>query len=149
LSVPAPEAGFVVDCSVSAAWLFEEQADDYTEAALDALASAPALAPGSWILEMLNALLMLERRRRLTASDAVQALRLLRRLPVHLQAAQAGPIELHALASRHQLTSYDAVYLNLALTSGLPLATRDKALARAATDCGVGVWAPDPGELTP
>jgi predicted nucleic acid-binding protein len=56
---------------------------------------------------------------------------------------------LHALASRHQLTSYDAVYLNLALTSGLPLATRDKALARAATDCGVGVWAPDPGELTP
>jgi predicted nucleic acid-binding protein len=61
--VPAPEAGFVVDCSVSAAWLFEEQADDYTEAALDALASAPALAPGSWILEMLNVLLMLERRR--------------------------------------------------------------------------------------
>lgn len=149
MSLPAPEAGFVVDCSVSAAWLFEEQADRYTEAALDALAAAPALAPGSWTLEMLNVLSMLERRQRLSASDAVQALRLLRRLPVHLEASQAGPIELHALASRHQLTSYDAVYLDLALTRELPLATRDKALARAATDCGVGVWVPDPVQRAP
>ena len=40
MNPPSPPPGFVVDCSVSAAWIFEEQSDDYTEAALDALARA-------------------------------------------------------------------------------------------------------------
>lgn len=136
-------SGFVVDCSVSVAWFFEEQADAYTEAALDALQSAPALAPAWWSVEVLNVLLMLERRGRLTPTDAVQALRLMQRLPVLTRPTQANPFELHALASRHRLTSYDALYLDLALSTGLPLATRDKVLARAAEDSGVGVWTPD------
>jgi len=55
---------FVVDCSVSIAWLFDEQADDYTEAALNALVGTFAVAPRWWNVEVLNALLTLERRRR-------------------------------------------------------------------------------------
>lgn len=94
---------FVVDCSVSIAWLFDEQADDYTEAALDLL-------------------------------------RHLQRLPVRLQESRASLFELHALAIRHQLSSCDARYLDAALVTGLPLATRDKALQQAAVDSGVGVW---------
>lgn len=136
-------AGFVVDCSVSVAWLFDEQADAYTEAALDAIAQQPALAPAWWPVEMLNVLLMLERRGRLSASDAVEALRQTQRLPVHTRPTTSSPFELHALASRYRLTSYDTLYLDLALTTGAPLATRDKALAQAAVGCGVGVWQPD------
>ena len=49
-----------VDCSVSIAWLLEEQADDYTEAALDALASGHAVAPRWWNVEVVNVLLTLE-----------------------------------------------------------------------------------------
>ena len=92
---------------------------------------------------MLNVLLMLERRGRLTAAEAVDALRQSQRLPVRTQLSASNPFELHALASRYRLTSYDTLYLDLALSTGTPLATRDKALAQAAMDCGVGVWRPD------
>lgn len=132
---------FVVDCSVSIAWLFDEQADDYTEAALDALGGAFAVAPRWWNVEVLNVLLTLERRGRLVANKAVELLRHMQRLPVHLRESQASVFELHALALRHRLSSYDALYLETALATGLPLATRDKALRQAAIESGVGVWA--------
>ncbi len=131
---------FVVDCSVSIAWLFDEQADDYTEAALDAMVGAFAVAPRWWSIEVLNVLLTLERRKRLAAGKAVDLLRHLQRLPVRLHESRASLFELHALAIRHQLSSYDALYLDAALVTGLPLVTRDKALQQAAMESGVGVW---------
>jgi predicted nucleic acid-binding protein len=131
---------YVVDCSVSIAWLLEEQADDYTEAALDALASGHAVAPRWWNVEVVNVLLTLERRKRITTGKAVELLRRLQNLPIRLRDSTASAFELHALAAQHQLTSYDALYLEAALADGLPLATRDKALQQAANACGVGVW---------
>lgn len=131
---------FVIDCSVSIAWLFDEQADDYTEAALNALVGSFAVAPRWWNVEVLNVLLTLERRKRLAAGKAVDLLRHMQRLPVHLRESQASVFELHALAIQHQLSSYDALYLEAALATGLPLATRDKALQQAAIESGVGVW---------
>lgn len=50
--------------------------------------------------------------------------------------------EIVALARKHQLSTYDASYLDLALRKGLPLATQDKALIRAAADCGVALFQP-------
>lgn len=135
------EAGlFVVDCSVAIAWLFDEQADAYTEAALGALAGSFAVAPRWWGVEMLNVLLALERRGRLAHGRAMEALRLVHRLPIRLHDSRSSLFELHALALRHQLTSYDALYLDSALANGLPLATRHKALIQAAAETGVGTW---------
>lgn len=136
----APAGLFVVDCSVSIAWLFDEQADDYTEAALDALVTAHAIAPRWWNVEVLNVLLTLERRKRLATGKAVELLRHLQRLPVRLHETRGSVFELHALANAHQLSSYDALYLETALATGLPLASRDKALQQAAIRSGVGVW---------
>jgi len=41
------------------------------------------------------------------------------------------------LAAQHGLTTYDAAYLELAIRRGLPLATLDVSLARAARAEGV------------
>lgn len=140
--VVADPAVFVVDCSVSIAWLFEAQADAYTEAALDALPGAFGVAPRWWQVEVLNVLLSLERRGRLLPGKAVETLRHLQSLPIRLRESTSSIFELHALALRYQLTSYDALYLEAALAMGLPLATRDKALQQAAQESGVGVWSP-------
>jgi predicted nucleic acid-binding protein len=133
---------FTVDCSVSMAWLFDEQSDIYTEAALDALSQGHAVAPQWWPIETINVLLVLERRNRLSSLQATQLLRHLHCLPVELKATQSSPIELHALAHQNKLSSYDALYLDIALNARLPIATRDKRLRQAAIDCGVGVWEP-------
>jgi predicted nucleic acid-binding protein len=49
-------------------------------------------------------------------------------------------IELYRLSQRTQLSIYDAGYLELALRSGLPLATGDKALALAARNAGAAIF---------
>jgi predicted nucleic acid-binding protein len=43
------------------------------------------------------------------------------------------------LAMRHQLSSYDATYLELAMRHGLPIATQDQQLKNAAMTAGVVV----------
>ncbi len=48
--------------------------------------------------------------------------------------------EITALARAQQLSTYDAVYLFLAMRHGLPLATTDAALRQAAARCGVGLF---------
>ena len=48
-------------------------------------------------------------------------------------------------ALRQNLSAYDAAYLELAMREGLPLATRDRALARAAQAAGVGRFDPRQG----
>ena len=55
---------FVLDCSVAVAWFFEDEADAYAESVEDAMASASAVVPSLWRLEVANALLVGERRRR-------------------------------------------------------------------------------------
>ena len=44
----------VIDCSVVMAWCFEDEADKYSDSILDMLASAEALVPSIWALEVAN-----------------------------------------------------------------------------------------------
>jgi predicted nucleic acid-binding protein len=53
--------------------------------------------------------------------------------------------EIFHLAMEHQLTTYDASYLSLAIRKDLPIATQDDALLNAAMKCGVPIYYPDPG----
>ncbi|HVK18281.1 MAG TPA: type II toxin-antitoxin system VapC family toxin [Fimbriiglobus sp.] len=46
------------------------------------------------------------------------------------------------LARRHNLTEYDAAYLELAARTGLPLATLDNKLKSAAPAAGVALYQP-------
>lgn len=127
--------GFVLDASVALAWALpgETRAPE-ASALLDRLAEQAALVPTLWRLEVGNALLTAERRGRLRPEHVAAAWRLLGELPIELDT------ETHArawgataeLARRHGLTLYDAAYLELAARRGLPLATFDAPLARAA-----------------
>jgi len=60
-------------------------------------------------------------------------------LPLRINTTPPAPAALLSLALRHDLTSYDAAYLELALRLQLPIATGDGALAEAAWAAGVGV----------
>jgi len=56
---------FVLDASVTLAWCFPDEGSKHTEAILDLLADgAEAIAPPIWPLEVANALLVGERRKR-------------------------------------------------------------------------------------
>ena len=125
---------FVLDCSVAAAWLFEDEASPETDALLDQLADGPALVPLHWRLELANVLVQAERHRRITPAQVATSVDFVERLPIEVDAEteRRSFREVLALARSTNLTSYDAAYLELALRKGLDLATQDRALVQAA-----------------
>lgn len=97
------------------------------------------LVPLIWPLEVGDALIGAERRGRLSQAESERFLELLRQLPIRIEAASLTQIfgEVTALAREQNLSTYDAIYLDLAMRSGLPLVTLDEALHQAAVRCGV------------
>jgi predicted nucleic acid-binding protein len=135
---------FVLDCSVTVAWFFEDETEAYAEAVEDAMTTSAALVPALWRLEVANALLVGERRKRTTEAKVAKFLALLDALPIVVDeetAAHAWTTVL-SLARAHGLSAYDAVYLELALRRGLPLATLDGKLKAAAQAIGVAEYTP-------
>lgn len=132
---------FVVDNSIVMSWCFGDEANEYADAVLARLADAVAVVPEIWPLEVVNVLLVAERRKRLRPVDSVRFLTLLSRLPIQVE--QTWPVtamtELLALGRSTGLSSYDASYLDLAMRQGLPLATTDRRLAEAATAKGIPI----------
>ena len=97
-----------------------------------------AVVPCLWWFEVRNILVVNERRRRIPESDTAAFLLNLSRLRVRLDRLPEGDAVLR-LARTHRLSVYDAAYLELAQREGLPLATLDPDLRRAASDAGVGL----------
>jgi predicted nucleic acid-binding protein len=129
----------VLDSSAALGWCFGDEQSQAGRALLDRVSADGAVVPPLWSLEVLNALLIGERRRRIDAAMREELGRFLRGLPL----AVDGEMEAHAwdataaLAARHGLTAYDAAYLELAARRRLPLASRNAALTAAARAAGV------------
>lgn len=83
-----------------------------------------------------------ERRGQCTEARSHRFLGLLSVLPIHVMsvADMSIPADLLSLARRHGLSAYDADYLRLAIRDGVPIATQDKKLAKAASESGVELW---------
>lgn len=134
---------FVLDTSVALAWCFEDETSSTADRVLDSLESSEALVPAIWPIEVGSALLAGERRKRITAPEISTSLALLRKLNIQLdpEGLQTGVGELVRIARSNRLSVYDAAYLALAMREGLPLATLDKPLAKAARSVGVRLLA--------
>lgn len=129
----------VLDSSAALAWVLPGESSDAGDALLDQVAEHGATVPGLWALETAHVLLTAERQGRITLAERRQALSTLIALPIQVDAKTATQAweETVMLAAAHNLTVYDACYLELALRLSLPLATLDQALRHAAAVCGV------------
>jgi|SRR5580700_1994165 predicted nucleic acid-binding protein len=133
---------FVLDASVAVAWCFEDESTAFTESVLSLLEEgAEAVVPSIWPLEIANALLIAERRKRIALAQVTALLHHIAGLPISvlpIDATQAFE-QILSVARQQSLTEYDAAYLELALHQGLPLATLDADLRRSAKATGVGL----------
>jgi predicted nucleic acid-binding protein len=129
----------VLDASVTISALIEADQSDKARAIFETIARDGAVVPPLWPLEVGHILLRAGRRRLLDVADRRRHLRHLSRLPIavdHEMAAHAWR-DTMTLAEHQELTLYDAAYLELSLRRGLPLATFDAALRRAAVATNV------------
>ncbi len=124
------------------AWLFEDEATPTTEAILDRLKEEEALVPTLWTYEVGNVLLMAERRNRITEAQGRRFTQLLESLPIQISDSHLKSLWNNAIvvAREHGLSVYDGTYLDLAMREGIPLATRDKALRKAAKKLGIAIY---------
>ena len=131
-------SAFVLDASVAVNWLLDDELDPKTAIVVVRIGQDEALVPQLWHLEVRNALLIAERRGRITASGLEERRHALRRLLVSTDTAPdlEGAF---VLARTHGLTYYDALYLELAQRRYAALATLDTALGRAAAAAGIAL----------
>jgi len=113
-----------VDASVGVSWAVSSQSSPAAEALLEEVAAGkPFVVPGLWMFEVANALLVLERRKKIQARQCARARGALSRL--------------------HPVIDHDGPRLalqriwELAQRKGLPLASRDTGLRAAAAKCGI------------
>jgi predicted nucleic acid-binding protein len=124
----------VLDGSATVAWLIPDERTAATQSLLDHVGDLGAIVPMLWRLEIGNALTFAIRRKRMTIAQRADALAQLSALPIAVDSdtfVHAWGLTL-ALADRFSLSLYDACYLELAQRRGLPLATLDKDLRKAA-----------------
>jgi predicted nucleic acid-binding protein len=135
---------FVLDCSVTMAWYFKDEANAYANAVRRGLSQARAVVPALWPLEVANILVLGERRRRSTEAEASHWLRYLRLLPIHVDEETPGRAwsDILPAARLYDLSVYDAAYLELAIRLGLPLASIDDHMKAAAASAGVPEYYP-------
>ncbi len=144
MTTSTPVDRFVLDGSVTLAWLFQDEQDPYADAIIARLPNLEMLVPRLWHLEIANVLLVGERRKRCSQADTTQWLAYLTGLSIVLD----SETEMRAwsdtlnLARQYGLSAYDASYLELALREGIPLATLDAPLKGAAQAVGVSIYQP-------
>ena len=129
-------SGLVVDASVVISWLFDNGEEPRADKALERLKEDGALAPYLCHLETRNTLLVTERRGRLSAEAVNERLNALKGLPIRTD-EEPDLQSAFSLARAHDLSFYDALYLELAKRESAELATLDAALGRAAVAEGV------------
>lgn len=130
----------MLDASATAAWCLLDEATPESAALRESLdAGARAVVPPLWLWEVANLLAMSMWRGRLSEADMHAATTMLKAMPIEIDADSADRTWSATLgiARKHNLTAYDASYLELSLRRGFPLATKHSGLARAASAEGV------------
>ncbi len=132
---------FVLDASVTLSWCLPDESNSYAARVLARLTEDQALVPPIWPLEVTNALVVAQRRNRLSGEQLTVALSLLKHLDIEVEtpvpAYLIGPTV--DIAVVRTLSVYDAAYVELARHRGCPLATADGRLATAAASAGVKI----------
>ena len=129
----------VVDASIAATWALTEESTPWTRAVRTAVINEGMIVPWLFWFEIRNSLLTNERRGRIEATDSDKFLHDLFKMVVDFDSNPDGLVVM-SIARSHQLTAYDAAYLELASRRKLPLCTLDKQLIAAAPKSGVSLW---------
>ena len=135
---------FVLDASVTAAWLLPDEASEHTRRlyALIRRDEVDPQAPNLWQWECSNIIANGVRRGRIPGSSVEGLWNVLEAVRHRVELHELAPAQHKAalaVALDAGLSAYDGGYMWLARSLNLPLLTFDRRLAEAAPACGVRV----------
>ena len=132
-------ATLVLDASAALSWFMPGEMDETAQDVFQRAGAEGAIVPSLWWIEVGNTFLLAVRRQRMSREQRDAASSALTAMPIETDANSLAGIWTMtlALADRHALTLYDACDLELSYRLELPLASRDRALRRAAQSLGI------------
>ncbi len=134
--------GIVIDASVALAWCFPDEDSDYADRVLVALEGHAVLVPALWSIEITNALLVAEKRKRVKQVETRRFIDLLSELTVVMDARPVADAvsNILPLGREYAISAYDAAYLDVAIRHAAPLATLDSNLRKAGISAGIEIF---------
>ena len=126
----------VLDNSIILSWCLADESDPIADQAMQYATEQRAVVPAVWWYELRNALVVNERRGRLSAEDTRATLADLKEMRIIIEREHDEAVLLD-MSRQHGLSVYDAAYLEVASRRALPLASLDRKLCRAANACHV------------
>ena len=105
---------------------------------------ADVIVPAIWRLEVVNALVVAERRKKVAPEKSARFVWDLQQFSISVDLDGLDQVFRFVLdqARLHQRSAYDASYLELARRRGLPLATKDEPLRKVAERLGIELFQP-------
>ena len=131
--------GFVVDASMTCAWVLPDEVTSGAEAVLELAATTEVFVPSVWRADVMNSLVQVCRRGGITEENVLKFWMYLDRLGIHESAYSAPSQQILTLCRAYGLTGYQSQYVALAKWMKMLLATVDPQLAAAARREGVDV----------
>jgi len=135
---------FVLDASVAMSWLLGDgvaTARGYAMGVLEAMKSEDnrAIVPVVWNLEVANVIAKAEQNGLLVEAQSEAFLEMLAGLDIDVDSDTVATAlsDTLQIARRYRLSAYDASYMELSLRAGIPLATLDQDLNKAARRAGI------------
>lgn len=125
----------VIDTSVIFSWFLPDESGAKYENVLNHLDTIKIHVPSIFEHEFMNILLNAEKNKRLDNATAIKILGIVGDYPITIEPSTAALMEkirVFKMAREHELTAYDAAYLELAIRLEAPLITYDKQLFQAA-----------------
>src|SRR3989338_8432524 len=125
----------VVDASVIVSWLLPEETNGKHEGMLNNIDKMKIHVPSIFEYEFMNILANAEKNKRIDNATAMGIIEIVSQYPIAIESSTAvlkENINIFKIARAHDLTTYDAAYLELALRLGVPLITYDKLLLNTA-----------------
>ena len=128
----------VIDNSVYLAWCMSDEDAPMADKAMSRVVEEGGVVPGIWWYELRNALLMNERRGRISRQQVADTLVDSQSLGISVDDRHDETLVLE-LARQFELTIYDAAYIEVAHRRSIPLATLDVRLRQAAETVGIAI----------
>ena len=126
----------VIDNSVFLSWCMGDEDHPTATHAMQLVVEGGGVVPRIWWYELRNALVMNERRGRISPQRVSDTLADSMAIGITVDNDHDGSLLLD-LARSHGLTVYDAAYLEVAVRRSLPFATLDRSLRNAAEAIGI------------
>jgi predicted nucleic acid-binding protein len=131
---------FVIDCSFSAAlFLPDEKSDLVSNFFINLKSSDQLFIPILWWYEIINVLNIAIKRKRLNFNEITMIIELVEKLPLETDISYGIQYskDLFQLTQLYNLSSYDAVYIELAIRTKAKLMSLDKNIINVLKNIGL------------